>query len=316
MRKKIIFRGELALILRQFQADCMLIFREQAPLTAYLSAIRSRGARIGFVPTMGALHAGHLSLVEAAGRHADTVVVSIFVNPTQFNDPEDFKKYPVRTDQDIRMLSGSAADVLYLPDAAQVYGKDGPGPARYDFGHLETVLEGAHRPGHFQGVGQVMERLLTQVPADYLAMGRKDYQQILIVNKLIALLHLKTEMIPCPIVREPDGLAMSSRNLRLGPEARSLAPELYRTLRETAAGFYELPFGELRARAVDRLEKAGFRVEYLELTTEDLEPVTAPRQGTRVLLAAAWLDGIRLIDNLVTKPATLESTRRVEVSRP
>lgn len=294
----------------------MLIFREQAPLTAYLSTIRSRGTRVGFVPTMGALHAGHLSLVEAASRHADTVVVSIFVNPTQFNDPEDFEKYPVRTDQDIRLLTGSTADVLYLPDAAQVYGKGGPEPVHYDFGRLETVLEGAHRPGHFQGVGQVMERLLTQVPADCVAMGRKDYQQILIVSKLIELLHLKTKMIPCPIVRESDGLAMSSRNLRLSTPARAVAPELYKALRYLSMQLHELPFAELRSRAVARLEKAGFRVEYLALTTGDLEPVDGPVHGSQVLLAAAWLDGVRLIDNVAIGHRLLESTQRVAIPRP
>lgn len=276
----------------------MLIFREQAPLTTYLSDLRRCGTRIGFVPTMGALHPGHLSLLETARLHADTVVCSIFVNPTQFNDPEDFKKYPVRTDEDIRLLLDSPTDVLYLPGLEEIYGQGTERLPHYDFGRLETLLEGAHRPGHFQGVGQVMERLLTQVPADCLAMGRKDYQQILIINKLIVLLHIKVEMIPCPILRESDGLAMSSRNIRLSPEARAKAPQLYQTLLFVQERFQQMPFETLHSEATTRLEKAGFRVDYLVITDPDLEILSQPADGPMVCLAAAWLDGVRLIDNL------------------
>lgn len=276
----------------------MLIFREQAPLTAYLSELRVGGAQLAFVPTMGALHPGHISLVETARRHADTVICSIFVNPTQFNDPEDFKKYPVRTDEDIRLLLDSPADIVYLPTMTEIYGHRTEGLPHYDFGRLETLLEGAHRPGHFQGVGQVMERLLAQVPADYLVMGGKDYQQILIINRLISLLHIKIEMISCPILRETDGLAMSSRNIRLGPDARSRAPQLYQTLGFVREHFRVRPFEALLSEATARLEKAGFRVEYLVITDPDLEILSQPADGPMVCLAAAWLDGVRLIDNL------------------
>lgn len=277
----------------------MLIFRNKAPLTAYLQEARAAGQRIGFVPTMGALHEGHLFLVRAAAAQSDVVVVSIFVNPTQFNDPEDFKKYPVRTDTDTEKLLASPASVLFLPDVSEIYGNvKGEEPLEhYDFGKLETRWEGALRPGHFQGVGQVMARLLAAVPADRLFMGLKDYQQILIVKRLLALLSIKTELIPCPILREKDGLAMSSRNLRLSPAARRQAPLLHETLVFVRDHLDAMPRAKLIARAIERLEDAGFEVDYLALTGEDLEPVAAGDLPA-LCIVAAWLDGVRLIDNL------------------
>lgn len=279
----------------------MLIFREQTSLRAHIGTLARAGKTLGFVPTMGALHPGHLSLVEAAAARADVVICSIFVNPTQFNDPEDFKKYPVRTDDDIRQLLAGPTDILFLPSVETVYGKGAPPPPAYDFGRLETLLEGAHRPGHFQGVGQVMARLLDLVGADYLFMGQKDYQQILIVKELINILNIKIDLVSCPIMREADGLAMSSRNLRLSPDARRKAPGLYRALLYVGDHLEEMPFPTLLGQATEDLTRAGFQAEYLCITDDELNLLEGPSAGPMVVLAAAWLDGVRLIDNLILR---------------
>ena len=277
----------------------MLIFKERASLTAYLLTLRTEGKTIGFVPTMGALHEGHLSLLETAHGAADQVVCSIFVNPTQFNDPEDFKKYPVDTDEDIRRLLVAPVNVLFLPAVNEIYDQGTGALARYPFGRLESLLEGAYRPGHFQGVGQVMGRLLGIIPADYLFMGQKDYQQTLIVNELIGLLNIKTKLVTCPTLREADGLAMSSRNVRLSPEARGKAPFLYKTLLFVRDHLEQMPLEALIVRATAQLEQEGFRVDYLVIADKTLTPLTEPAAAPMICLVAAWLEGVRLIDNLL-----------------
>jgi len=277
----------------------MLIFKERASLTAYLLTLRTEGKTIGFVPTMGALHEGHLSLLETAHGAADQVVCSIFVNPTQFNDPEDFKKYPVDTDKDIRRLLTAPVNVLFLPAVNEIYDQGTGALARYPFGRLESLLEGAYRPGHFQGVGQVMGRLLGIIPADYLFMGQKDYQQTLIVNELIGLLNIKTKLVTCPTLREADGLAMSSRNVRLSPEARGKAPFLYKTLLFVRDHLEQMPLEALIVRATAQLEQEGFRVDYLVIADKTLTPLTEPAAAPMICLVAAWLEGVRLIDNLL-----------------
>lgn len=277
----------------------MLIFKERASLTAYLLTLRTEGKTIGFVPTMGALHEGHLSLLETAHGAADQVVCSIFVNPTQFNDPEDFKKYPVDTDEDIRRLLAAPVNVLFLPAVNEIYDQGTGALARYPFGRLESLLEGAYRPGHFQGVGQVMGRLLGIIPADYLFMGQKDYQQTLIVNELIGLLNIKTKLVTCPTLREADGLAMSSRNVRLSPEARGKAPFLYKTLLFVRDHLEQMPLEALIVRATAQLEQEGFRVDYLVIADKTLTPLTEPAAAPMICLVAAWLEGVRLIDNLL-----------------
>jgi pantoate--beta-alanine ligase len=277
----------------------MRIFRERGKLHAYLGTLRRQQATIGFVPTMGALHQGHLSLIAAAAQSSDVVVCSIFVNPTQFNDPADYAKYPVRTSEDIAKLAASSAAVLFLPSVREIYGSGKPAKASYAFSGVESRWEGAFRPGHFQGVGQVMEQLLQIVEPDLLFMGEKDFQQVLIVQELIALLHLPTRLVACPTLREPDGLAMSSRNVRLSPAARSKAPLIYATLLFMRDNLRSLPFAELIKAATAQLEDAGFKVEYLTIADAgQLRPLPAAVDGPMVALAAAWLDGVRLIDNI------------------
>jgi pantoate--beta-alanine ligase len=277
----------------------MRIFRERDKLHGYLGWLRHGQATIGFVPTMGALHEGHLSLIAAAAQSSDVVVCSIFVNPTQFNDPADYAKYPVHTEQDIAKLTTSGAGILFLPSVGEIYGKDHPGKGSYPFSGMESRWEGAFRPGHFQGVGQVMEQLLQVVEPDLLFMGEKDFQQLLIVQELIALLHLPTKLVACPTLREPDGLAMSSRNVRLSPAARSKAPLIHATLLFMRDNLGRLPFAELIKAGTGRLEDAGFKVEYLTIAdATELRPLPAAIGAPMVVLVAAWLDGVRLIDNI------------------
>lgn len=277
----------------------MLIFKDKMTLGTYLKSLRQQGKKIAFVPTMGALHEGHLSLIKEASTHAEVVICSIFVNPTQFNDPKDFEKYPIRREDDIQKLLGSPAGLLFLPSVGEIYGPNTVNLETYDFGNVEKILEGIHRPGHFQGVGQVMCRLLKIVQPDVLLMGQKDYQQVLIINMLISILKINTQLIICPIMREPDGLAMSSRNLRLTQDARRKASGIYQALVYLKENYRTSPFDKLLEKGINFLEKQGFQVEYLVIAnSRDLQVVDRPVNSPMICLAAAWLDGVRLIDNV------------------
>lgn len=260
---------------------------------------RRQSARVGMVPTMGALHAGHRALIDAARRSCDRVVVSLFVNPTQFGPSEDFADYPRRELEDLAVLSDAGADLAWIPSTEVMY------PPGFDTvvraGALGRPLEGEHRPGFFDGVATVVAKLLIQVLPDRAFFGEKDYQQLLVVTRMAADLGLPTEIVPVPTVREADGLAMSSRNVYLDPEARAAAPVLYRTMARMAARLADgasTPEIEC-AWGVEQLAAAGFdKVDYLEVRDPvTLEPVDRPSVPGRVL-AAAWLKGTRLIDNL------------------
>lgn len=280
----------------------MFIFKKSNDLKIYLAKQQQQGFSIGFAPTMGALHQGHLALLKMAKQQCDITVCSIFVNPTQFNDPKDYEKYPVKTDEDIRKLLETGTDILFLPSKEEIYPAGTTNLPIYDFGELETVLEGAFRPGHFQGVEQVMHRLLEIVHPDVLFMGQKDYQQLLIVRKLVDLLHIKVKVESCPTLRETDGLAMSSRNLRLSPEARKKAPAIYQTLLFMKENLAEIPFPELLKKAEDRLTQEGFKVDYIVIAdANDLQPLEQPVDRKMICLVAAWLNGVRLIDNMLLR---------------
>jgi len=255
---------------------------------------------------MGALHAGHISLIDISKKSTDITVCSIFVNPTQFNDPKDFQKYPITIEDDILLLEQGGADVLYLPEVSDIYPDGTKSLETYDLGRLESLLEGAFRPGHFQGVCQVMRRLLDVVRPDQLFMGQKDYQQCMVVHRLLEIMGLPTRLVPCPIVREKDGLAMSSRNRRLSPEQRQTAITIYQALTGIKEGWQKgNSSGELISAATFLLESKGFRVDYVSiadpLTLEPL-PETVSRETvsrpTAVALIAAFLGEIRLIDNM------------------
>jgi pantoate--beta-alanine ligase len=281
----------------------MIIFSTTEALQQHLASARQRGQSIGFVPTMGALHPGHISLIETAKAQAGVIVCSIFVNPSQFNDPNDYKKYPVTTDKDIALLEQSGADALFLPTVQEIYPSGFAGLEHYELGYLESMLEGKYRPGHFQGVCQVMRRLLEIVQPDHLFMGQKDYQQCMVVKMLITRMDIedRVHFHVCPTVREADGLAMSSRNMRLGAEARQKAvgiPAALQFVKDNLQPGSLLPL-ILQARSMLTAQK--FKVDYLEIVDADtLEPVENwDGEQSLVVLAAAFLGEVRLIDNMV-----------------
>ena len=283
------------------QTQEMVIIKQSSHLRDFMLRQRAAGLITGFVPTMGALHAGHLELVKTAASLCNVTIVSIFINPTQFNDPGDFKKYPQTLDRDILLLEKSAASVLFIPDVENVYHSGLENLEKYNLDYLETILEGKYRPGHFQGVCQVMSRLLQLVDPDKLLMGQKDYQQCMVIKKLIEIAGLKTELITCPTVREADGLAMSSRNMRLPASDRSLAPLIYQVLQTAAENIVSGDLSFLRRQAVATLQESGFRPDYFEFAeAATLEPVKSwDRKQRLVILVAAFLGEIRLIDNLL-----------------
>jgi pantoate--beta-alanine ligase len=281
----------------------MILFKKAAELHNYLDSQRKHGLKIGFVPTMGALHRGHISLVADAKANTDITVCSIFVNPAQFNDPNDFKKYPVTIEKDLEMLVEAGCTVLFLPYLAEIYPEGVWQDKHYDLGNLEKILEGQYRPGHFQGVCMVVERLLKIVVPDILFIGQKDYQQCMVIQRLISLMGLADEIQVriSPTLRETDGLAMSSRNMRLSPEDRHKARAISETLFYIKQNFLSVGFDHLKASAKASLEAKGFNVDYVTIAdagTLELVDKFQSRQGL-VALAAASIDGVRLIDNIV-----------------
>ena len=278
----------------------MLLFKRIADLKNYLKPLKAKGKRVGFVPTMGALHKGHISLIERSKKNCQLTVCSIFVNPTQFNDPKDFDKYPNTIDNDIEMLNDFGCDVLFLPSVKEMYPDGLANTTKIDFGFLANTLEGEHRPGHFNGMAQVVERLLRIVSPTHLYMGQKDYQQQLIVRQLIKRRKLKTELVIVETMREKDGLAMSSRNVRLDAEARKLAVEISKTLKKMRITNYELRITDLAEQGRERLESfKGIDLEYFEIrNAKTLKPATS-KEEKFVAVVAAKIGGVRLIDNML-----------------
>jgi pantoate--beta-alanine ligase len=277
----------------------MIIFKKAADLTRRLAKQRSGGQNIGFVPTMGALHEGHISLIDISKKNAAVTVCSIFVNPTQFNDPRDFQKYPITLENDIALLETAGVDILFLPEASALYPGGTAGLEHYELGPLETLLEGKYRPGHFQGVCQVMRRLLDLVRPDQLFMGQKDYQQCMVIGRLLEIMGTPVVLHRCPIVREPDGLAMSSRNMRLTPAERVNAIAIYRALQSIKDGWgLAAKPGAILAKATALLESANFRVDYVSIAdATTLAPITT-WQAEAIALIAAFQGEVRLIDNI------------------
>jgi pantoate--beta-alanine ligase len=276
----------------------MILFHTSSELKKHLLSIKESGKTIGFVPTMGALHQGHITLIEKSLSDCDLSVCSIFINPTQFNNTSDFEKYPKTTDQDILMLEEAGCDILFLPDVSEIY-PSGFTPKTYPLGNLEKILEGAYRPGHFQGVCMVVERLLSLVPCDNLYLGRKDYQQCMVIQKLIELESINTNLVICDTKRETDGLAMSSRNTRLNPVERQKARTIYETLIFMKENLQQLPIDTLEEMSKEKLVLSGFEVDYVSITNAHLEHIdNAQDSKTIVGLIAASINGIRLIDNM------------------
>lgn len=286
----------------------MQIIKTIQDIQNQIFALKKEGKKIGFAPTMGALHEGHISLIRQSRRENDVTVCSIFVNPTQFNDPKDFEKYPITLESDMQQLIAAKCDILFLPAVAEMYPKGFKNPAALDFGFLAETLEGEWRPGHFDGMAQIVEKLLLAVTPDRLYMGQKDYQQAMICMDLIRQRRLKTKLILCPIKREKDGLAMSSRNVRLDKKSRAKAVEISKLLRSVKASLRRQSpisgprIADIEHRALDRLTSfPEFKVEYVAIrNAKTLKPVKTVSETTPlVALVAAWIGGVRLIDNML-----------------
>jgi pantoate--beta-alanine ligase len=279
----------------------MYIFHKSADLKDYLGRQKAAGIESGFVPTMGALHDGHISLIRQAKSENGLTVCSIFVNPTQFNDPEDLAKYPRTTEEDIALLTAAACDVLFLPEVEEVYPDGQRAKEHYDLGYVETVLDGAHRPGHFQGVAQVVERLLQLTEPTRLYLGQKDYQQCMVLRRLIDIRSLPVALHIVPTLREEDGLAMSSRNRRLTEPQRALAGLIYQCLVSIQVKKNMQSFTIVQKECREILEKKGFKPDYIQLADADTLELLSDYEPDRkmVALIAAFIGNIRLIDNLI-----------------
>ena len=259
-------------------------------------------AGVGFVPTMGALHAGHRSLVERARRENSTVVVSVFVNPTQFNDKNDLKHYPRTPEADAELLRAAGADLVLMPSVEEIYPE--PDTREFDFGQVDKVMEGATRPGHFNGVAQVVSRLFDMVCPARAYFGEKDFQQIAVIKAMIAQLGQQVEIVECPIIRDTDGLALSSRNTLLTPEYRAAAPRIYEVISQCAAKSAELSPAELTRWVVEQVEADGLlKVIYFQAVDAlSLQQVTEWSESPHIQGCIAVQAGdIRLIDNVKIK---------------
>lgn len=281
----------------------MIIIKEARTLARYIAKEKAQGTEIGFVPTMGALHQGHLDLMEKSRQLTGFTVCSIFVNPTQFNNASDFRKYPNVIEKDIAKLATAGVDILFLPSVNEVYTSGTEELEKYDLGYLETVLEGKYRPGHFQGVCQVMQRLLTMVNPDQLLMGLKDYQQCMVVKRLLQIMQSPVQFVACPTIRESDGLAMSSRNLRLSEADRQKAPAIYQSLEYIKKELQPGPLKALKESAANKLTEKGFKVDYVEIAHADTLELKDSWDGAAPVTAliAAFLGDVRLIDNMVLR---------------
>ena len=274
-------------------------FTTLALLRQQIGDWRREGLRIGFVPTMGNLHAGHFALVELARQHSDRVVASIFVNPTQFGPNEDYARYPRTPDTDIEGLRSKGCAALFLPNVEEMYPFGTMGCVQMHVPGITDILDGAHRPGHFNGVAQVVARLFNMVQPDVAVFGRKDYQQLQVIRYMATEMSFPVTIVPAPTLREADGLAMSSRNQYLQGDERQTATFIHQTLRfmreQCGLG---LPIAGIELEAQQRLEMAGFSVDYAQIRRSDLSRPGAPNEAGLLALIAARLGRTRLIDNL------------------
>lgn len=277
----------------------MKIFNTVDGIRDEVVAMRAKGLSIGFVPTMGALHEGHLSLLRQAIEENDISICSIFVNPIQFNNEQDLSKYPRTLDADCKKLEEAACDLVFAPSVDEMY-PDGASE-KFDFGPLEEVMEGAHRPGHFNGVAVVVKRLFEICLPHRAYFGEKDFQQLMIIKALVKQVNMPVEIIGCPIIREDDGLAMSSRNARLSPEERVNAAFIYKALSKIKMRAGQKPLEDILSRITERLNSVpGMEVEYLQVADENtLLPIKYWDDAENIrVFVATFLGEIRLIDNL------------------
>ena len=278
----------------------MITFSKIVDTQTFLYQQKTNGLKIGFVPTMGALHEGHLELMRRAKQENDILVASIFVNPIQFNNKEDLKKYPRNLNRDAELLKSVGCDVLFAPDTKEMY-PEGQISNSYDFGDIEHVMEGSSRPGHFNGVGVVVSRLFEICIPHNAYFGEKDFQQLAIIKKLVDIENTRVNIVPCAIVREADGLAMSSRNVRLTDHEREIAPFIYQTLKMAKSSKDTLCPKKMKAFVLENfIDKTEFNVEYFEIADDtNLQPVKQWNEEVGSLgFIAVKLGKVRLIDNI------------------
>ncbi|MBI1342666.1 MAG: pantoate--beta-alanine ligase [Terrimonas sp.] len=280
----------------------MMILKKASDLSKYIGKMKAEGFTIGFVPTMGALHKGHISLIDASRNQCGITACSIFVNPTQFNDQQDFEKYPSTLDQDICLLEESGCDILFIPTVHEIYPTGTDLLKQYDLGPIESILEGKYRPGHFQGVCQVVHRLLEITTPDLLFLGQKDFQQCMVIKKMMEISGFDTIRVNiCPTLREKNGLAMSSRNMRLSDDGKEMAGIIFTALDSVKKELSPGNIRPLKEKAITTLQVSGFRVDYFEIAETEGLAICDDWDGRKKLVAitAAFLEEVRLIDNLL-----------------
>lgn len=279
----------------------MEIIRTTSRLSSLTKEAKATGKVVGLVPTMGALHAGHLSLIQRARKECEYVVVSVFVNPTQFNNANDLKTYPRTEDADCELLRGAGVDIAFIPSVEEIYPE--PDTRVFDLGEVANVMEGPMRPGHFNGVAQIVSKLFAMVNPDKAYFGEKDFQQIAVIRRMVEICGFDIEIVDCPIKREDDGLALSSRNVRLTPENRAIAPMIYKTLCESVAYAKSHTVDETRKMVIDNLNAVdGFEVEYYEIVDPiTMQPIHEWKEsvnGAPHGCITVYCGEVRLIDNI------------------
>jgi len=281
----------------------MIIVKKASELRKIISIKRTGAALAGFVPTMGALHKGHISLLDVSKNKTDFTVCSIFVNPAQFNNKEDFDNYPSTLENDIQLLENNGCDILFLPSADEIYPSKEYAQRKFDLGYLDTVLEGKFRPGHFQGVCNAVYRLLSLVNPDSLFLGQKDFQQCLVIKKMLQLENLEksVRVFICPTIREANGLAMSSRNMLLSSNEIKKAGAIFQSLQMIKKNLRSGDLSALKEKAKAVLAQNDLKTDYIEIADTDNLQILESWDGNKklVALAAAYMNKVRLIDNML-----------------
>lgn len=280
----------------------MQIFVNEQAIKNRISFLKSKNKSIGFVPTMGALHDGHIALMKESINQCDITICSIFVNPTQFNNKEDLIKYPNTIESDLKKLRKVGVDIVFYPTEKVIYPKNLDLSVNLDLEKMDEKWEGEFRAGHFKGVVQVVKRLLDIATPNFLFMGQKDFQQFTIIQMMLNKLKIPTKLVVVPIFREKDGLAMSSRNVRLTSDFRSKSPIIYKALNYAKDNYLKLPITEIESNVLNLLEVNGLKPEYFKIVNGiDLEVVNVDNDKYVIAIVAAWAGDIRLIDNIIIK---------------
>ena len=281
----------------------MEVFKTKEALKAYLKPLKASGKKIALVPTMGALHNGHISLIKLAQENADVIICSIFVNPTQFTDPKDLEKYPRPIEHDLAMLNDAGCNGVFMPNVTEMYPAGADENWHIDLGKAEFLLEGEFRKGHYQGVTQIVKKLFDAVEPDLAMFGQKDFQQVLMIKNMLAHFKLPINIITCPIIREDDGLAMSSRNIHLSETDRKNALVLSKSLQFVADNFTKYSLEELEEKAKSLYNNIeGVALDYFTIADGNtLEPAKSKDENSLVALVAAQVGTTRLIDNIIIK---------------